>query len=67
MCNCGKNKVVRKSTSKRKSVKVSKKTGYQSKIQKEWQALAESQGFTYVIARNKDFFSKIVNHIINHS
>ena len=46
-------------------IEIKTETGYQSKVQKEWQVLAESQGFWYGIARNKETFIKIVNHIIN--
>lgn len=40
--------------------------GRQSKAQKEWQELIESQGFRYYIARTVDEFKSTINGILCH-
>lgn len=47
-------------------IEIKTETGYQSKIQKEWQSLIESQGFYYTIVRNKDRFMTVVEYIIKN-
>ena len=48
-------------------IEIKTETGYQSKIQKEWQALAESQGFTYFIVRSSKLFTELIESIIKNN
>jgi hypothetical protein len=48
-------------------IEVKTPKGKQSATQKEWQELAESQGFEYVIIRNVDEFERAVCKFLNQA
>jgi hypothetical protein len=48
-------------------IEIKTEKGHQSRVQKEWQALIQSQGFLYFIVRDLSLFKDIIESIIKEN
>ena len=48
-------------------IEVKTETGKQSKDQKEWQQIIESQGFRYFVIRDRDEFEKLIVSLLKEN